>query len=411
MVPRIVLGTYYLPEETIFEGVLTGLAEYPYKLLQIVNCYLYDISFEQSILDDAIEFMLDFTLEVIYKTCLKDKTSVQTSSKKHHAQKSITLAMPFYRDLLTLIDGKTRFVHHLSELSFKTTPVDEGAVQLTVQGTLDGVALADTYHNFWVLKEEKWDREKQLPKPEASEAPELDWKTLLDSVNIKDVVTLFENLMVLIKNPIGSEEGHCIADPKLESGEYSVSNDEGAKLRTDKESIDENQFQTVMPEKTDTIRDNQPGKGLHEQYGNEDKQQRKVQPGKNEPKGTLYGKPQNVWAMPLKHGKGMVEEQKLQVEASVGEKPETDTGKDGCNTDKIGIDLKNTLSSDANRDFKDELSEIMNRCQSLEELNQSLYTRLKAASEKLAHYRGELKDRNYVIGGLLEVIKNNGLLE
>jgi hypothetical protein len=184
-------GTYLFPDEVMFEGNLSELADLNSKINKIRACYLCDIDYQSSEYADTIELTLFFTIETLLDYQCNKSQSYETTFKNITCKKKLLLSKNQFAEHFTEMNTKKFFIHHLSNTFFVTQSLDNGDELLTVSATIEGIILLEYHYNFWICNE--------LDLQPPTKLKTYDWKDILENINIGDTIVLFENLLTLIK--------------------------------------------------------------------------------------------------------------------------------------------------------------------------------------------------------------------
>lgn len=184
-------GTYVFNDEVMYEGIFSESTNPDVETLKIQDCYLYNADYQSTEKNDAFEIDLRFSIGILYDCRRKSSWLTETEFKEIPCEKKLILNKKKLSERVYDKNTKKYFVHHLKNVRFNTRILDENKVKLTVTATIEGIILTKYHHNFWICDDFN-------PRP-PSKSENLDWKQVLESINIRDTVLMFETLLALVK--------------------------------------------------------------------------------------------------------------------------------------------------------------------------------------------------------------------
>jgi len=191
MLPDFYAGKYSFTNEVLYEGDITVFPEMDYEVRKIENCCLYDISYKTIDNIDNMEQIMNFTVEVFCEAINKNSQEIRTIAQKINAVKHFMVSKSMIENQMAEASDNYSVIQHLKNIMFYTQTNNSGSFYITITADIEGFILKEPHQDFCIC-----DRIDMSP-PRDEEVQ--DWKQLLNSISIKDTVSLFENFLQLVK--------------------------------------------------------------------------------------------------------------------------------------------------------------------------------------------------------------------
>lgn len=211
MLSDFFVGKYSFINEVLFEGNITDLLVSDIGIKKIEDCYLYDISYQNKENIDTIELAMLFIIEVFCELNPIKTQEVKTIGQKIFGKKKILISKSIIKDQKHIATNNYHVIQHLNNISFDTKIVENKDVYLTITANIEGMILNEPHEDFWICNHLNMD------PPVEDEIRE--GRQLLNSINIKDMVSLFENFLLLVKGVCNYEADHINRADKERSEE------------------------------------------------------------------------------------------------------------------------------------------------------------------------------------------------
>lgn len=218
MLPYFYLGKHSFENEVLFESDIRELLGVDIENVKIRDCCIYDISGQTMESPEKIEQTMLFTLEFFCDVRLKQQ-DVRTIAKKINCEKKLLIPQKFIKAQLHAETGNHCVILHMSNVAFCSHVIKNRGVVLTVTANIDAIILDEPHEDFIICSQ------INIVPPEGDEVQ--DWKQLLNSINIKDTVSLFENLLNLVKS-VNSDNSNDFSESvkiKLEQENMKLTNE------------------------------------------------------------------------------------------------------------------------------------------------------------------------------------------
>jgi len=206
MLPDYYAGKYSFTNEVLYEGDIADLMEKDYEIRKINNCCIYDISYKTLENPDHIEQEMNFTAEVICAVIDKDSQETRMISRKINAVKNFIISKSIIKKQTAEASDNYYVIQHVKNIAFYTQTTNSGSSYITITADIEGLILREPHQDFWIC-----DRIDMAP-PQDEEVQ--DWKQLLDSISIKDTVSLFENFLQLVKGVCNNDSSDSVKEEK-----------------------------------------------------------------------------------------------------------------------------------------------------------------------------------------------------
>ena len=206
MLPDFYAGKYSFTNEVLYEGNIAVLLEKDYEIRKINDCCIYDISYKTLENTDNIEQVMNFTVEVFCDVINTDSQEIKTIAQKINAVKNFIISKSIIKKPMTEVSEDHIVVQHVKNIAFYTQTTNDGSTYITITADIEGIILREPRQDFWIC-----DRIDMAP-PQDEEVQ--DWKQLLNSISIKDTVSLFENFLQLVKGVCNNESSDSAKETK-----------------------------------------------------------------------------------------------------------------------------------------------------------------------------------------------------
>lgn len=197
----------FFANEIMFEEYLSELADPGSQVSKIHACYLYDIDYECSENEDAMELTLLFTAGILFDYKCDNSSGNNSKFKEIPCLKKLFLSKKLLSGHFSEAGKKKYFINNLSNTTFYTQSPDNGDEMLVITASIEITILPEYHCNFWVCSK------LNLPPPTGIE--NCDWINILKNINIEDVVMLFENLLTLVKGLCCGKPGNQTLRPGI----------------------------------------------------------------------------------------------------------------------------------------------------------------------------------------------------
>jgi hypothetical protein len=194
------VGKFYFANEVLFEGNLTELLGTDLEVREVDGCCLYDVSCQTIENTDYIEHAMFFVIEVFCDVYSKDKQEVNRIGQKIPGEKKLLISKGLMNQLINTTYDNHHVIQRLNNIAFYTRVLDNQDVYLTITANIEGVILNEPHENYWVCNH------INMGPPMEDEVQ--DWKQLLNSINIMDMVSVFEHFLLFVKEICNNEINH-----------------------------------------------------------------------------------------------------------------------------------------------------------------------------------------------------------
>lgn len=191
MLPYFYVGSYSFANEVLFEGNINDLLGADIETVRIRNCCLYDISYQTVENPDDLEQTMFFTLEFFCDVRYKQQ-DVRVVGKSINSEKKLRITKNNIRKKSPAETGKYYVIQHLDNISYSVQASKNRDIILSVTADIEGAILDEPHEDFLICSC------ISLDPPEEDKVH--DWRHILNSIDIKDTVSLFENLLNLVKS-------------------------------------------------------------------------------------------------------------------------------------------------------------------------------------------------------------------
>ena len=217
MLPDFYIGKYTFDNEVLYEGNITEPLETDYEVRKIENCCFYDISYQTIENIDTIEQVILFTIEVFCEVNYKNSQEVGTMSRKINAEKKLLISKNIIEGQMPAISDKYYVIQHIGNIVFCTQTMKNKSFYLTIAADVEGIFLREPHDDFWTCN--------KIDMAPPAENQVQDWKQLLNSISIKDMVSLFENFFQLVKGICNDEPDNKADIKELEQENMNLMNE------------------------------------------------------------------------------------------------------------------------------------------------------------------------------------------
>jgi len=194
------IGKYSFINEVLFEGNITDLLGSDIEVRKIENCCLYDVSYQTIENIDTIELAMLYVIEVFCEVHPNKKQEVSTIGQKIYGENKLLISKSIIKEQKHTTSHNYCVIQHLNNIAFYTQTLKNHDVYLTITANIEGIILNEPHEDFWICD--------QINMDPPMEDEVRDGRQLLNSINTKDMVSLFENFLQLVKGVCNHEANH-----------------------------------------------------------------------------------------------------------------------------------------------------------------------------------------------------------
>ena len=153
MVTDDLLAFYTYSKEVLYDESM-GLIKSAFPIHHVDQCYLYNVSYEPHILEETLEILMDYSIEIFYSQ-FNESGALEKTSKKNQKSKIITLPLKQYPPLLEREEGHLFFSHWINTATYEAKIKEGNKIQVTVHANIGGAVTSRPYSNICVLERQE----------------------------------------------------------------------------------------------------------------------------------------------------------------------------------------------------------------------------------------------------------------
>lgn len=140
---------FYTFEQVVLYDETMGIIECTHPVERVDQCFLFDVSFNSHILEDTLEIIMDYFIEIDF-SIRKERDSLQRMSKKNHRSRIFSLKSKDYPGIMNWDDG-TMFCHTVRDPAIHYEIMNGNKIVLKIKATVDGFVTRKAYSNIRML--------------------------------------------------------------------------------------------------------------------------------------------------------------------------------------------------------------------------------------------------------------------
>ena len=201
-----IVGKIKYEHEILYDDDIRLFDNESLKLIAIESCYIYEISYQSKQVNDRCELDVNFNIELEYsfQDCHK-KVPTNSIWKKYSNKKSFIIEKSEFPEIIKENMCHILIVSAIQVPQFTHTILNRnGAIHLKLVATLEGY-FTNSYHSNILECQKLLSEADQLAEP-------INWQSIVENLNISDILTLFESFFKLIRIFFGTSQQESPTD-------------------------------------------------------------------------------------------------------------------------------------------------------------------------------------------------------